>query len=53
VEGRLDGAAAAALRPGLQGIARIDAEARPLAAMLFGRMANWLRLRLWSWGWWR
>lgn len=53
VEGRLDGAASAALRPGLQGIARIDAEARPLAAMLFGRIANWLRLRLWSWGWWR
>jgi multidrug resistance efflux pump len=52
VEGRLVAAAAgAALRPGLQGIARIDAEARPLAAMLFGRVANGLRLRLWSWGW--
>jgi biotin carboxyl carrier protein len=51
VEGKLD-ASSAALRPGLQGVARIDAEARPLASMVFGRLVNWLRLRLWSWGWW-
>ena len=51
VEGKLD-AASAALRPGLQGVARIDAAARPLAAMAFNRLLNWLRLRLWSWGWW-
>ncbi len=51
VEGKLD-ASDAVLRPGLQGVARIDARARPFASMLFGRMADWLRLRLWSWGWW-
>ena len=51
IEGKLD-ARVAALRPGLQGIARIDAEARPLASRVFGRMLIWLRLRLWSWGWW-
>lgn len=52
VEGKLE-AGGAALRPGLQGVARIDADARPLAAMAFGRVVNALRLRLWSWGWWR
>lgn len=50
VEGKLE-VTNAALRPGLQGVARIDAEARPLASMLFGRLANGLRLHLWSWGW--
>ncbi len=57
VEGKLDAAGAhdaggKALRPGLQGIARIDADSRPLAAMALGRLVNGLRLRLWSWGWW-
>ena len=53
VEGKLDatGAGGASLRPGLQGVARIDASSRPLAAMAFGRVLNWLRLKLWSWGW--
>ncbi len=52
VEGQFD-TPNAALRPGLQGVARIDASARPLATMVFGRLVNWLRLRLWSWGWWK
>ncbi len=51
VEGKFD-APNAALRPGLQGVSRINAGARPLASMVFGRVVNWLRLRLWSWGWW-
>ena len=51
VEGKLD-ASVAALRPGLQGIARIEAEPRPLASRVFGRALIWLELRLWSWGWW-
>lgn len=51
VEGKLD-ASVAALRPGLQGIARIDAEPRPLVSRVFGRALIWLELRLWSWGWW-
>ena len=50
VEGALD-TPGTALRPGLQGVARVDANSRPLATMAFGRLLNWLRLRLWSWGW--
>lgn len=50
VEGRLD-ASGAALRPGLQGVARIEADSRPLAAMAFGRLLNWVKMRAWSWGW--
>ena len=53
VEGKIDatGAAGTTLRPGLQGVARIDADSRPLAAMALGRVLNWLHLKLWSWGW--
>ncbi|MFL6716063.1 MAG: HlyD family efflux transporter periplasmic adaptor subunit [Burkholderiaceae bacterium] len=50
-EGRLD-SGAAAIRPGLEGIARIDAPARSLASMLGHRVHAWLRLSLWSLGWW-
>jgi len=50
VEGKLEGENAT-LRPGLQGVARITADSRPLAAMALGRLWNWLRMRLWSWGW--
>jgi multidrug resistance efflux pump len=52
VEGKFD-KPNAALRPGLQGVARIDAEARPLVSMVFRRLANWVRLQLWTWGWWK
>jgi hypothetical protein len=45
-------AAAAALRPGLHGVARIGAGTRPLAAAWTRRVTDWLRLTLWSWtGW--
>lgn len=56
VEGKIiapekSGHASATLRPGLQGVARIEAASRPVAAMALGRLANWMRLKLWSWGW--
>ena len=51
VEGKLE-AGGAALRPGLQGVARIEADSRPLAARAFGRLLTWLRLQLWAWGGW-
>jgi multidrug efflux pump subunit AcrA (membrane-fusion protein) len=52
VEGELE-ETNAALRPGLQGIARIRAEDRtPLWIALSG-VSNALKLRLWSWGLWR
>ena len=50
VEGKLN-APTATLRPGLQGVARVEAASRPLAAMVLGRVFNALRMRLWSWGW--
>lgn len=39
-----------ALRPGLQGVAIIDAGARPLAWIWTHRLVDWVRLTLWSWG---
>jgi hypothetical protein len=52
VEGRLE-AGTGALRPGLQGVAKIEAGSRPLAARLFHRLLMWLQLKLWSWGVWQ
>ncbi len=52
VEGKLD-AGAGALRPGLQGVAKIEAGSRPLVSRLFHRLLMWLRLTLWSWGVWQ
>jgi multidrug resistance efflux pump len=51
VEGKLD-AGSGVLRPGLEGIARIAAPARPLATALGQRLRTWLRMSLWSLGWW-
>ena len=38
------------LRPGLQGVAKIDAGRQSFAWILTHRFADWLRLALWSWG---
>ncbi len=48
LEGQLD-ANTTALRPGLQGVAKIDAGTRTLAWALSHRFLAWLRLNLWSW----
>ncbi|WP_418315723.1 efflux RND transporter periplasmic adaptor subunit [Piscinibacter sakaiensis] len=48
VEARLL-AAAPLLRPGLQGVAKIDAGERSLAWIWSHRAIDWLRLSLWSW----
>jgi multidrug resistance efflux pump len=50
VEARLDGEAPAALRPGLEGVAKIDAGEQPLASIWGRRLAHWVRLALFSWG---
>jgi biotin carboxyl carrier protein len=47
VEGSPD-AAQTDLRPGLSGVAKIEAGHRPLAWLLFHRVAAWLRLSLWT-----
>ena len=44
------GAEAKSLRPGLQGVARIDAGERSLAWQMSHRVLDWLRLQWWSWG---
>lgn len=49
VEGRLDGAPDG-LRPGLQGIARIEAGRRTVAWIWTHRLLDWARLAAWSWG---
>ena len=51
-EARLEGLAAsdtAALRPGLQGLARLDGGERPLAWLLTHRVIDWARLQWWAW----
>ena len=51
VEGKLD-SASDILRPGLEGVARIAAPARPLASAAGHRIRTWVRMSLWSLGWW-
>jgi multidrug resistance efflux pump len=41
--------AAGQLRPGLQGVAKIDVGRRPLLWIATHRAVNWLRLAWWSW----
>lgn len=38
------------LRPGLQGIAKLEVESRSLAWQLAHRIVDWVRLRLFAWG---
>ncbi len=40
----------ALLRPGMEGVARIDTRERTLAWVLGHRLVDWMRLTLWSWG---
>lgn len=35
------------LRPGMEGLARIDIDRRPFGRILFGRFGDWVRMRLW------
>ncbi|MDH5340333.1 MAG: HlyD family efflux transporter periplasmic adaptor subunit, partial [Rubrivivax sp.] len=48
VEGRVDGADAAALRPGLRGVSRIDVDQRLQAQVWWLRASHWLRRTLWQ-----
>lgn len=52
VEGRLD-STAVTIRPGLEGVARIEAPSRSLASAWGHRVWVWLRMSLWSLGWWQ
>jgi hypothetical protein len=43
------GAGARGLRPGLQGVARIDMPAKPILWRMADRSWQWLRMMLWTW----
>ncbi len=47
VEARLDGVLPPALRPGLRGVVRLDAERAPLAQIAWVRSTQWLRQAAW------
>jgi len=38
------------LRPGMQGIAKVDVGERRMLWVWTHKMVDWLRLKLWSWG---
>ena len=49
VEGKF-AEAPSALRPGLQGVAKIGAGDRALGWIWTHRLVEWVRMTLWSWG---
>jgi len=51
VEAELRGGAAAAarIRPGLEGVAKLTVDHRPLAWAWTHRLVDWLRLKAWTW----
>jgi hypothetical protein len=48
VEARLEGSPAS-LRPGMEGVAKIDVGRRRLLRIWTLPLVDWLRLQLWSW----
>jgi len=49
VEATLDDAAGARLRPGMEGVGKVDIEERKLIWIWTHRFTDWLRLKIWSW----
>jgi RND family efflux transporter MFP subunit len=49
VEARLDGEGAGRLRPGMEGVGKIQVDERRLIAIWTREMRNWIRLKLWAW----
>jgi hypothetical protein len=49
-EGRFEGGPTRSLRPGMKGVAKITVGYRPTAWIMMRRVAGWLRLNLWRWG---
>jgi RND family efflux transporter MFP subunit len=50
VEAQPQGDAAPTLRPGMEGVAKVDIESRSLLFVVTRRMTDWWRLQLWEWG---
>lgn len=51
VEARLEGDPAG-LRPGMEGVGKVEVGRRPLYWIALHDFVDWLRLRLWAWGGW-
>jgi biotin carboxyl carrier protein len=51
VEGILDNKDAVALRPGLEGVAKIKAGKHAFIWTLSHRLIDWAKITLWKWGW--
>jgi len=49
VEAQLEPADAARLRPGMEGVAKVTIDDRPLAWIWTRELANWIRLKTWTW----
>lgn len=49
VEAELDSDAGPRLRPGMEGIAKVDVDERRLAWIWTRELANWFELKLWAW----
>jgi RND family efflux transporter MFP subunit len=49
VEATLESEHAGRLRPGMEGVGKIEIEGRKLASIWTREMRNWLRLKLWAW----
>jgi RND family efflux transporter MFP subunit len=49
VEAQLDAGSDLRLRPGMEGVAKVNVENRRLAWIWSREIVNWLRLKLWAW----
>lgn len=49
VEAELAPDAAVRLRPGMEGVAKVEVDQRRLVSIWTREMVNWLRLKLWAW----
>ena len=49
IEAELEAKAPPRLRPGMEGVAKIDVEERRLGWIWSRRLLDWLRLKSWAW----
>ena len=49
VEAQLDAAAGPRLRPGMEGVAKVQVEERRLISIWTRELGHWIRVKLWAW----
>ena len=49
VEAQIDARGDTRLRPGMEGVAKVDVEERRLISIWTRRLTDWLALKAWSW----